>query len=238
MVPYDQTTLKPNPPTLPTSPPPSPRRCYDGRRHPPPPRPFRSPPPLRRDPASRAPALRPPSLTATTAFNVVDHRVPVRTTDLPHHRAERGGRGATRKGQGVVGAAYVCARARYGRKPPFPPHSDLSRFPTGLCPRPRANAKDNVPPGTVLRHHHHHHHHLCLWPLCRALVNEGEERKEKEGWWLCQQSFPKSGSGDRNSCCCSKFGKREGREKNIEIHHQFALENKGNLFVVVEEKRS
>lgn len=34
--------------------------------------------------------LQPSSLTATTAFNVVDHRVPVRTTDLPHHRPKRG----------------------------------------------------------------------------------------------------------------------------------------------------
>jgi len=36
--------------------------------------------------------VRPSSLTATGAFSVVDHRVPVRTTDLPHHQPERGRR--------------------------------------------------------------------------------------------------------------------------------------------------
>ena len=57
-------------------------------------------------------------------------------------------RRTTRRAQGVVGAPYVCAAT----ETPFPPHSDLSRFPTGLCPCKRT-CKDNVPPETVLRHH-------------------------------------------------------------------------------------
>lgn len=81
--------------------------------------------------------LQPSSLTATTAFNVVDHRVPVRTTDLPHHRSERGrrrrererererparGGGGGRRWMSYVTWMCTCVHG----KPPFPPHSDLT----------------------------------------------------------------------------------------------------------------